>query len=44
MVHAHRAEHHVGEPTQSASTNVGRYSLMGDFNPFPGFRHPATGC
>jgi len=34
----------VSEPTQSASTNVGRYSLMGDLNPYPGFRQPATGC
>ena len=34
----------VSEPTQSASTNVGRYSLMGDLNPFDGFRAPATGC
>jgi hypothetical protein len=34
----------VSEPTQSASTNVGRYTLMGDLNPFPGFRNPATGC
>jgi hypothetical protein len=34
----------VSEPTQSPSTNVGRYTLMGDLNPFPGFRAPATGC
>jgi hypothetical protein len=34
----------VSEPTQSASDNVGRYTLMGDLNPFPGFRAPATGC
>lgn len=34
----------VSEPTQSPSTNSGRYSLMGDLNPFPGFRQPATGC
>jgi hypothetical protein len=34
----------VSEPTQSASTNVGRYSLMGQLNPFPGFQEPATGC
>lgn len=34
----------ISEPTQSASGNVGRYSLMGDLNPFPGFRQPATGC
>ena len=34
----------VSEPTQSPSTNIGRYTLMGDLNPFPGFRAPATGC
>jgi hypothetical protein len=34
----------VSEPTQSASTNIGRYTLMGDLNPFTGFRSPATGC
>jgi hypothetical protein len=34
----------VSEPTQGPSTNIGRYSLMGDLNPFPGFRQPATGC
>ena len=34
----------LSEPTQSASTNVGRYTLMGSLNPFPGFRQPATGC
>jgi hypothetical protein len=34
----------VSEPTQSPSTNVGRYTLMGDLNPFPGFRQPATSC
>jgi hypothetical protein len=34
----------VSEPTQSASPNIGRYTLMGDLNPFPGFRDPATGC
>jgi len=34
----------VSEPTQTASTNIGRYTLMGDLNPFPGFRAPATGC
>jgi hypothetical protein len=32
----------VSEPTQS--TNVGRYTLLGDLNPFLGFRQPATGC
>jgi hypothetical protein len=34
----------ISEPTQSPSTNIGRYTLMGDLNPFPGFRNPATGC
>ena len=34
----------ISEPTQTASTNIGRYTLMGDLNPFPGFRGPATGC
>ncbi len=34
----------VSEPTQTVSTNVGRYTLMGGLNPFPGFREPATGC
>jgi hypothetical protein len=38
------APNNVSEPTQSPSTNVGRYTLMGDLNPFPGFRQPATGC
>ena len=34
----------VSEPTQSPSPNIGRYTFMGDLNPFPGFRQPATGC
>jgi hypothetical protein len=34
----------ISQPTQTASANVGRYTLMGDLNPFPGFRQPATGC
>ena len=34
----------ISQPTQSPSTNVGRYTLMGDLNPYPGFRQPATGC
>ena len=32
----------VSEPTQSGGG--GRYTLMGDLNPFSGFREPATGC
>jgi hypothetical protein len=38
------APNYVAEPTQSPSTNVGRYTLMGDLNQFPGFQEPATGC
>jgi hypothetical protein len=34
----------VSELTQSPSANLGRYTLMGDLNPFAGFRQPATGC
>ena len=34
----------ISEPTQTSSLNVGRYTFMGDLNPFPGFRQPATGC
>jgi hypothetical protein len=34
----------VSEATQIPSTNIGRYTFMGDLNPFPGFRQPATGC
>ena len=38
------APNNVSEPTQSPSTNGGRYTLMGSLNPFPGFQKPATGC
>lgn len=31
-------------PTQTPTSYVGRYTLMGTLNPFPGFRQPATGC
>jgi hypothetical protein len=34
----------ISEPTQSSSSNIGRYTFMGDLNPAPGFRAPATGC
>jgi hypothetical protein len=34
----------TSQATQSPSTNIGRYTLMGDLNPYPGFRAPATGC
>jgi hypothetical protein len=29
---------------ENQSGTGGRYTLMGDLNPFPGFRMPATGC
>ena len=38
------APNNISEPTQSPSTNVGRYSLMGDLNLFESFHEPATGC
>jgi hypothetical protein len=34
----------ISEPTQTPTTNIGRYTLMGLLNPFAGFRQPATGC
>ena len=38
------APNHTSQPTQTTSTNIGRYSFLGDLNPFQGFREPATGC
>jgi hypothetical protein len=38
------APNHTSEATQHPSTNIGRYTLMGDLNPYAGFRQPATGC
>lgn len=32
----------VSEPTQTNSTNIGRYTFMGTLNPFPAFTQPAT--
>lgn len=39
-----QAPNSISEATQAPSANGGRYSLMGDLNPFAGFREPATGC
>ena len=39
-----QAPNTTSESTQTPSADGGRYSLMGDLNPFPGFRAPATGC
>jgi hypothetical protein len=41
---ARTAPNFISQPTQSPSANVGRYTFMGDLNPYPGFRQPATGC
>jgi len=38
------APNSISELTQTTSPNDGRYTLMGDLNPFPGFRTYATGC
>jgi len=34
----------ISEPTQSPSTNIGRYTFMGDLNRFDGFRNPPGNC
>jgi hypothetical protein len=38
------APNRTAEKTQTPSANIGRYTLMGDLNPYAGFRAPATGC
>jgi len=34
----------TSEPTQTPTTNIGRYTFMGTLNRFAGFNAPATGC
>jgi hypothetical protein len=34
----------MSEPTQSPSANIGRYTLLGDLNPYAAFHQPASGC
>jgi hypothetical protein len=41
---ARQSPNTTSEATQAPSANIGRYTLMGDLNPFAGFRQPATGC
>jgi hypothetical protein len=41
---ARQAPNTTSEPTQSPSTNIGRYTLLGDLNPYESLRKPATGC
>ena len=38
------APNNTSEPTQSPSTNIGRYTFMGDLNQFVAFQQPSTGC
>jgi len=38
------APNNISEPTQSPSTNIGRYTFMGDLNQLPDFQQPATDC
>ena len=38
------APNNISEPTQSPSTNIGRYTFMGDLNQFVEFQQPSTGC
>ena len=39
-----RLDPSAAAPTQTPTSSVGRYTLMGTLNPFPGFQQPATGC
>jgi hypothetical protein len=39
-----RSNPSTSQPTQTTSANIGRYTFMGDLNPYDGFRAPATGC
>ena len=34
----------ISEPTQHNSADVGRYTFMGDLNPYPTEHQPASGC
>jgi hypothetical protein len=34
----------ISQPTQAPSSNVGRYTFLGDLSPLPFFQQPATGC
>jgi hypothetical protein len=34
----------ISQPTQTSSVEIGRYSFLGDLNPFAALRGPATGC
>ena len=43
VVHATAVRTRTGSDAEPVRRR-GRYTLMGDLNPFPGFRQPATGC
>jgi hypothetical protein len=38
------APNNISEPTQSPSTNMGRYTFMGDLNQFINFQQPSPAC
>jgi hypothetical protein len=38
------APNNISEPTQSPSTNIGRYTFMGDLNQLSDVQQPATDC
>jgi hypothetical protein len=38
------APNNISEPTQSFSTNIGRYTFTGDLNQLPDVQQPATDC
>ena len=39
-----QAPNTTSQPTQAPSTDIGRYSFMGDLNPYPYFRSPPQSC
>jgi len=41
---ARQAPNTTSQPTQQPSALVGRYTFMGDLNPYADFHQPATGC
>jgi hypothetical protein len=42
--YSRQAPNTTSQPTQQPSAYVGRYSFMGDLNPYPDFHQPATSC
>lgn len=42
--YARQAPNTTSQPSQTATAAIGRYSFMGDLNPYPDFHQPARGC